>query len=911
MTGVRAVLQLGKETFQIKALTKAARALGASTIFTQTEVAKGMELMSRASLGTVEIIEQLPHALNLAIAGGVGFTEGVNIMITTMKQFSTDTTLDAEKVADVMAHVTSRFKTNLSELGIALRFVGGEASTMGVSFKETALAIGLLSDRGISASRAGTTLRRVMFSLNKTSARSVAILEDVGLTMNDISTIQTKSLFKSMNKLRKAGMNMNQVLDFFQIRGTAGGAAFMEMADAMAFARAAAQDLKGTAAEMAKVMMDNVNKQLKILWSAIIHLAGTIFGEGLESLTALIAAFTSLVSWIDRAIQGYGLLFDAIKKKGQAKWIEKLGEEEGKKVNDFMDQMIADNPLAGHGLVKIGRDAMAETKNQADLLRAAQDAAVSPPEKQAEYKTLIKDITESGLMEKMIDTEERIEASEQIYDKDASEQSKKMNDFMRRIVEMQRTTGKDINKFLKDAGLTPKVTQVSDDPNEPGDAAGAKRKADTKRRKEASRLKKVLKDRNRILDQEHNLLLMNNKLELERYKLSLQGMDQEEQNELVMRKSQELARKAFADKARILKAQLANQMAHTIDMVKLQQEVDADQSKSQEAILRSKIAQLEKELELYNVKQSNLVIDEQQAKAIRETNKELDKQNAKWEHQATLKEGEQDMTEMGMRMKGMSEESITQARFDFDQGAVLDEIIHKQNTLKTMQANPPTEHLDLYNKEVLALQQEIEQLQQRSEILSAEEALFQMQDQLTMAADFADAWTGGFQDILGQIAQGELDLITTLDNLANKLANDVFKPLFDDINAALKETFMKMGKGMGQAVMAGLAIAVMAISSFLKKQKAETESLADEAAEDLVDSEKVRGVVAGEQNVAIAKINDTIAAAFRPTEGHLSDIKDLIAGAMGLPTFSEDAGLTESAQTQGGFAMESIAGARR
>ena len=90
----------------------------------------------------------------------------------------------------------------------------------------------------------------------------------------------------------------------------------------------------------------------------------------------------------------------------------------------------------------------------------------------------------------------------------------------------------------------------------------------------------------------------------------------------------------------------------------------------------------------------------------------------------------------------------------------------------------------------------------------------------------------------------------------------------DYIDCALHDAIKADAKKAG-----GLGLAMLAVSSFLAKKKAEAEALTDDA---VVQEERVRGIVAGDAQIALGKMSENLLAALRPTNDILREMSDLL-----------------------------------
>src|SRR5690606_24113696 len=138
-----------------------AKELGATTRFSATEAAQGMEFMALAGWNTQQTMAALPGVLNLAAAAGMDLARASDIVTDTMSAFG----LEAERatyVADQFAAAQSKSNTSVEQLGEAMVNVAPTAANLGMTLGDTSAALGMLADQGIKGGRAGTTLNAVL-----------------------------------------------------------------------------------------------------------------------------------------------------------------------------------------------------------------------------------------------------------------------------------------------------------------------------------------------------------------------------------------------------------------------------------------------------------------------------------------------------------------------------------------------------------------------------------------------------------------------------------------------------------------------------------------------------------------------------------------------------------------------------
>ncbi len=157
----------------ISKLTKSARDLGATTIFTATEVSELQ--LSLAKLGksnaTIQAIQKT--TLQFAQAMDMQLAPAGEFIVKTMNRFSKslsevgDEQEQASFVANLFATAAANTALTAEALAASLNYVGSEAAVFGLSLGETTAILGLLADRGFDASRGGTALRRILGQLAK------------------------------------------------------------------------------------------------------------------------------------------------------------------------------------------------------------------------------------------------------------------------------------------------------------------------------------------------------------------------------------------------------------------------------------------------------------------------------------------------------------------------------------------------------------------------------------------------------------------------------------------------------------------------------------------------------------------------------------------------------------------------
>mgnify|MGYP002716222951 CR=1 FL=1 len=292
MSGIKAVTKASAE--EMDRMNKAARELGATTSFSATQAAEGMTFLGQAGFTTSQIIESMEPVLNLAAAGAMDLGKASEIAAGIMGGFRLQAS-DMANIADVLAAAASSGALDLTDLGFAMKYVGPVAASLGISLKDTAAAMVVLSNSGIKGEQAGTALRGMLSSLLDPSKQAEKDIKALGITFDDISP-KTNTLAQIVEKLRVAGLDATYA---FKLFGEEGAPAMNILTGNSAGLAKASNDLGNVTGEvkrMADVMSDNLKGDWDNLTGAIEELTLQIGEAGLlDALRAVTQTATGVV----------------------------------------------------------------------------------------------------------------------------------------------------------------------------------------------------------------------------------------------------------------------------------------------------------------------------------------------------------------------------------------------------------------------------------------------------------------------------------------------------------------------------------------------------------------------------------------------------------------------------------------
>lgn len=185
---------------QFMELRSKAEELGAKTRFSATEAGEGMEMLARAGWKTGDIMKGIGPVLNFATANAIDLGQAAGIVSDGLSQFglkAKDTTM----FTDVLSATAAAANTDINLLGETFKYVGPVAGSLGYKLQDVSVAIGLMANKGIKGSQAGTSLRSALTRLANPTGDSAKLMKELGISITD-STGKVKPFSALMQELR-------------------------------------------------------------------------------------------------------------------------------------------------------------------------------------------------------------------------------------------------------------------------------------------------------------------------------------------------------------------------------------------------------------------------------------------------------------------------------------------------------------------------------------------------------------------------------------------------------------------------------------------------------------------------------------------------------------------------------------
>jgi len=259
---------------ELTKLKETAIEMGDKTRYSASEAADALGYMALAGWDTTQMVDGLPHVLNLATAGQLELATASDIVTDMMSMFGLEAK-DAATATDVFAYAQSNANYDVEELADALRYAGPAAAAAGHDIQQTAAALGVFADKGIKGSKGGTVLNAMYRDLQKNAKDgAIAIGETSVAVYNAEGKMRSMSDIIADVEKATSGMTDQQknaaLASILQQDGLKGVNLLLgEGSDKLKAFEDELYNAEGAAEDMSGIMDDNLSGSLASLNSKI------------------------------------------------------------------------------------------------------------------------------------------------------------------------------------------------------------------------------------------------------------------------------------------------------------------------------------------------------------------------------------------------------------------------------------------------------------------------------------------------------------------------------------------------------------------------------------------------------------------------------------------------------------------
>lgn len=190
----------------------------------QQDIADSYEELVKRGYSTKQALGAMRTELQASVASGDDFKDVVAVSSTTLESFgmraktTAQMTYNTKRAVNELAYAADMTSTGVKDLGYGMSYVGSSAHQAGFGLSQTAAAMGILSNNGLEASKAGTGLNEVINRLSTATGNLLKgdkknALAKLGIKPKEIttSTGKLKDLSTVFGVLNKHMQGMSKV----------------------------------------------------------------------------------------------------------------------------------------------------------------------------------------------------------------------------------------------------------------------------------------------------------------------------------------------------------------------------------------------------------------------------------------------------------------------------------------------------------------------------------------------------------------------------------------------------------------------------------------------------------------------------------------------------------------------------
>jgi len=304
MAAVKAISQASTEEFE--ELTRSAKELGNTTVFTATQVAQLQEEFARLGFKPEQILAAQTATLALAAATGENLSSAASIAGSSLRAFQ----YEAEqivRVTNVMGESFTGSALNLERFTQSMKFAAPVAKTAGFTIEETSAMMMTLADAGLHGSIAGNALKNIFLRLGDANSK---LNQSIGYTVQGLP-----QLIKEMEKMKEATFGLTDATELLDKRSAPAFLVLLRNIEELKLNLDTLNEAEGAISRMASIRLDTLEGDFTLLKSASEGL-GLAIGDAFDfQMRKAIQNFTGFIQGItssDKAIEKIRRAFNAV-----------------------------------------------------------------------------------------------------------------------------------------------------------------------------------------------------------------------------------------------------------------------------------------------------------------------------------------------------------------------------------------------------------------------------------------------------------------------------------------------------------------------------------------------------------------------------------------------------------------------
>lgn len=297
---------MGTTTDKIQNLSKFAQHMGATTAFSATQAADGLNVLAQSGLTAEEQMQALPEVLNLAAAGNLSLADSSTYVVGTLKGFGKGMD-EAKRVTDLVAKGATMANTDVRGLGTALSSSSATAKSYGQNMDSVTLSLLRLAEQNVTGEEAATALNRAMMDLYTPTSTAKKALDELGVSVYDAqgNARDFNDVVDELNG-KLSGMSEEERNAYKNtIFTTYGLQAFNKMTvsstEKVNDFKEGLKDANDSALKQAQTQLDNLKGDITLFKSAL-------EGAGIVISNVLIPNIRSFIQWLTNLVTKFNEL---------------------------------------------------------------------------------------------------------------------------------------------------------------------------------------------------------------------------------------------------------------------------------------------------------------------------------------------------------------------------------------------------------------------------------------------------------------------------------------------------------------------------------------------------------------------------------------------------------------------------
>lgn len=284
-----------------------------------------MTELVRRGFTAKQTLGSMPAILNASRASGEDLGIVMQATASSIEMFGLKANTTAEqikntnRVTDVLTVAANKTASSFADISAAMTYVGPTAAQAHMSIEQVAAAIGALSNRGIEASTAGTTLRQVLSKLTTDTKANRANMQAIGVDIDEIKKkgVDLPKLIDQINNKLKDKTPTERMALLNAAFGKLGQGVMALFEKSNKSSKSAGQELRDLQNELeraggtTKRIADQMNQTPEAKWN---QFKQTMHATMIEVGGNVLPVFTGLMKNVQNLAQAFGRLDPNVQK---------------------------------------------------------------------------------------------------------------------------------------------------------------------------------------------------------------------------------------------------------------------------------------------------------------------------------------------------------------------------------------------------------------------------------------------------------------------------------------------------------------------------------------------------------------------------------------------------------------------